>query len=155
MSPVAKVRMKMSALPDRVETNANRRPSGEYIGRVSLAAFEMRSRASPPAAGTVQMSPPETNAISDRSGEIDGSAYEGRGVGVSRVVCAIALLAARLARAKTTRASIVLRERAREAGICVSGSSSSVSGLPKKVQSEPRTRQRRLVLRAANDGQPR
>jgi hypothetical protein len=44
---------------------------------VPFAAFETSSRASPPAAGTVQMSPPETNAISLPSGAMAGSAEHG------------------------------------------------------------------------------
>src|SRR4029078_9513312 len=53
-------------------------PSGEYIGRDSVAACETSSAATPPVDGTVQMSPPETNAISLRSGESDGSEKYGR-----------------------------------------------------------------------------
>ena len=64
----------MSPPPVRVETNASFVLSGENTGWVSLAAFETRSRASPPAAGTVQMSPPDTKAISLPSGAIPGSA---------------------------------------------------------------------------------
>src|SRR5262245_12697858 len=63
----------MSPLPVRVDMNAKRVPSGEYNGRESYAACDTSSRASPPAMGTVQMSPPATNAISRRSGERDGS----------------------------------------------------------------------------------
>ena len=51
-------------------------PSGEYKGRDSVAGCETNSRASPPAVGTVQMSPPETTAISRPSGEMPGSAKE-------------------------------------------------------------------------------
>src|ERR1041385_9044917 len=62
----------MSPLPVRVERNARRLPSGDQIGRESLAGLETRRRASPPASGTVQMSPPETKATSP-PGEIEGS----------------------------------------------------------------------------------
>ena len=48
-----------------IPTNATRRDS--------LAGCESSSRASPPAAGTAQMSPPEMNAISLRSGDMVGS----------------------------------------------------------------------------------
>src|SRR5579862_2806306 len=67
----------MSPLPVRCETKASCLPSGEYNGRDSVAECETNSRASPPAAGAVQISPPETNAISERSGEMHGSAKEG------------------------------------------------------------------------------
>lgn len=63
----------MSPAPVRLDTNASCFPSGEYIGRDSVAGFEISRWASPPPTGTVQMSPPETNAISFRSGEIAGS----------------------------------------------------------------------------------
>jgi hypothetical protein len=52
-------------------------PSGEYKGRDSSAGFEISRRASPPSAGTVQISPPEANAISLPSGEMAGVAKEG------------------------------------------------------------------------------
>src|ERR1700730_17259976 len=68
----------MSPLPVRVETKASLRPSGEYIGRASVAGCETSSRATPPEAGAVQISPPETNAISERSGESAGSVRYGR-----------------------------------------------------------------------------
>src|SRR5262245_34709250 len=68
----------MSPPPVLFETNASLRPSGEYRGRDSFAGWESNNRASPPAVGTAQISPPETNAISDRSGEIDGSVKYGR-----------------------------------------------------------------------------
>src|SRR5471032_2117377 len=77
----------MSPLPVRVDVNASILPSGEYIGRASVAGSATSSRASPPAAGTVQMSPPETNATSRPSGEIPGS--------VSAGVCAEATAAKR------------------------------------------------------------
>src|SRR6185369_12280840 len=69
----------MSPLPVRDEMNASCRPSGEYSGRASFAGCETSNDATPPAAGTVQISPPETNAISLRSGESDGSVKYGRG----------------------------------------------------------------------------
>src|SRR5271155_2266502 len=68
----------MSPLPVRVETNARRLPSGEYNGRDSVAGFETSKRAAPPLTGTVQISPPETNAISVLSGEMAGSEKYGR-----------------------------------------------------------------------------
>src|SRR5947208_820056 len=67
----------MSPLPVRAEVKASRLPSGEYRGRDSFAGCEMRSRASPPRAGTSQMSPPLTNAIVDPSGEMPGSPNDG------------------------------------------------------------------------------
>src|ERR1700761_6296508 len=67
----------MSPPPVRVEMNASFFPSGEYKGRDSSAGLEMSRRASPPSEGTVQMSPPEANAISLPSGEIAGVAREG------------------------------------------------------------------------------
>src|SRR5579862_5686275 len=63
----------MSPPPVRVETNARCFPSGEYTGRDSVAGFEIKICAAPPPAGTVQISPPETNAISEPSGETPGS----------------------------------------------------------------------------------
>src|SRR6185369_5047597 len=69
----------MSPLPVRDEMNASCRPSGEYNGRASFAGCDTSSDATPPTAGTVQISPPETNAISLRSGESDGSVKYGRG----------------------------------------------------------------------------
>src|SRR4051812_49733308 len=74
----------MSPPPVRVETNASCDLSGEYIGRLSLAALEISRRASPPDAGTVQMSPPETKAISVPSGEMPGSAKAGFAAGAGR-----------------------------------------------------------------------
>src|SRR2546423_1323854 len=68
----------MSPLPVRVDTNASLRPSGEYMGRDSVAGCETSSRATPPDVGTVQMSPPDTKAISERSGERAGSVKYGR-----------------------------------------------------------------------------
>src|SRR5258706_2054495 len=67
----------MSPLPVRAEMKPSRRPSGESNGRDSFAGCETSSRASPPAAGTVQISPPETNAISTPSGESAGSVKYG------------------------------------------------------------------------------
>src|ERR1035437_838844 len=67
----------MSPFPVRVEMKASRVPSGDQSGRLSVAGCETSSRASPPANGTVQMSPPETKAISLWSGERLGSAIEG------------------------------------------------------------------------------
>ena len=55
------------------------RPSGEYRGRDSWAEWPTRRCASPPAAGTIQMSPPETNAISAPSGLGAGCAKVGPG----------------------------------------------------------------------------
>ena len=45
----------MSPPPVRVETNASSRPDGENSGRLSVAGSATSSRASPPAAGTVQI----------------------------------------------------------------------------------------------------
>src|SRR5260370_41103154 len=71
----------MSPLPVRVETNASDLPSGEKSGRDSVAGFATSNRASPPVDGTVQISPPETNAIVFPSGERDGSENGGCGGG--------------------------------------------------------------------------
>src|SRR3954468_7287102 len=90
-SPVANVRTWTSPPPVRVETNANCFLSGEYIGRLSLAALEISRRASPPDAGTVQMSPPETKAISVPSGEMPGSAKAGFAAGAGRVCASSAV----------------------------------------------------------------
>src|SRR6185503_2971585 len=69
----------MSPPPVRFEMKASLRPSGEKIGRDSLAGLDTSKRASPPLAETVQISPPETKAISARSGDNAGSAKLGRG----------------------------------------------------------------------------
>ncbi len=58
---------------------ANLLPSGEYNGRDSSAGSLTSRCASPPPAGTVQMSLPLTKAISLPSGEIAGWDNEGRG----------------------------------------------------------------------------
>src|SRR5215210_6447331 len=71
----------MSPPPVRVEMNASLRPSGEYSGRDSFDGCDTSSRATPPAVGTVQMSPPDANAISLWSGEIPGSAKVGTAAG--------------------------------------------------------------------------
>ena len=78
----------MSPPPVRVETNASSRPSGENSGRRSLAGSATSSRASPPLAGTVQMSPPDVNAISRPSGEMPGSANAYLGAAEGGGVCA-------------------------------------------------------------------
>src|ERR1700733_6867281 len=70
----------MFPAPVRVETKASFVPSGEYIGRDSVAGFVTSRCASPPVAATVQMSPPEANAISLPSGEIAGSLNDGNAV---------------------------------------------------------------------------
>src|SRR6185437_601641 len=67
----------MSPPPVRVDMKASLLPSGEYKGRDSSAGLEISRRASPPSEGTVQMSPPEANAISLPSGEMAGVAREG------------------------------------------------------------------------------
>ena len=67
----------MLAVPPRLETKASRAPSGEKIGRDSVAGSDTSSWAVPPWVGTVQMSPPETKAISDPSGDSEGSPREG------------------------------------------------------------------------------
>src|ERR1700721_1982993 len=54
------------------------------MGRDSVAGSEMSRCASPPVAGTVQISPPEAKAISWPSGERDGSASDGCG---ARALC--------------------------------------------------------------------
>src|SRR5687767_7462102 len=71
----------MSPPPVLVETNASRRPSGEKRGRDSVAGCETSNRATPPVIGTVQISPPDTKAISVRSGDMPGSATDATGVG--------------------------------------------------------------------------
>src|SRR5579884_3696260 len=67
----------MPRAPGREETNATRFPSGEKSGRDAAPSAASSRRAVPPPAGTLHTSPPETNAISEWSGEIDGSANEG------------------------------------------------------------------------------
>ena len=71
----------MSPPPVRVETNASRGRPASRAARVSVAGCDTSRRASPPAAGTVQMSPPETKAISRPSGESEGSASAAWGHG--------------------------------------------------------------------------
>src|ERR1700761_3559036 len=72
----------MSPPPVRVDMKASGVPAGEYRGRDSSAGSEISKCASPPDAGTVQMSPPETNAISLLSGDNEGWASDGRDSGV-------------------------------------------------------------------------
>src|SRR6476619_6623805 len=84
----------MSPAPVRVDVKARRLPSGENNGRDSVAGCETTRRASPPAAGTSQMSPPLTNAIVAPSGEMPGSANDGSGDTAPRGACAEAAGAA-------------------------------------------------------------
>jgi hypothetical protein len=70
---VAKVNTYTSPLPVRLDVKAIALLSGEYTGRNSVDGPVMSSRASPPFAGTVQISPPDTKAISVPSGEMEGS----------------------------------------------------------------------------------
>ena len=63
--------------PARLEVNASALPSGDHRGRLSVAGSLTKRCASPPAAGTLQMSPPETKAISRPSGDREGSPSEG------------------------------------------------------------------------------
>src|SRR5437016_4430716 len=67
----------MSPLPVRVEMKASDLPSGEKSGRDSVAGCATSSRADPPAAGALQMSPPETKTTLFASGESDGSNMAG------------------------------------------------------------------------------
>src|SRR5437588_264993 len=74
---------------------------GDGAAQYSLAyrSCDTSSRASPPDAGTVQMSPPETNAISRWSGEMAGSENEGRaGAGACAVIGATRAKEAAMAR---------------------------------------------------------
>src|SRR5580704_8050806 len=89
----------MFPAPVRVETNASFVPSGEYSGRDSVAGCVTSRCASPPAAATVQMSPPDTNAISRPSGEIAGSLNDGS------AVCAIVPFPASKAQQTSTQRS--------------------------------------------------
>ena len=91
----------MSPPPVRSEMKASLRPSGEYRGRDSVASCATSRRASPPAAGTVQMSPLETTAISERSGEIAGSLNDASGAGASPVRCPLSGAASAIATAST------------------------------------------------------
>jgi hypothetical protein len=91
-----------------LETKASRFPSGEYIGRLSFAGFEISRRASPPAAGTAQISPPDTNAISDRSGETAGSVKYGRGATLLVWLCVDSANAARSIATNAVRLPIML-----------------------------------------------
>src|SRR4051794_39637132 len=81
------------------------------MGRDSLDGWEMSSRASPPAAATVQISPPETKAISEPSVESAGSAKEGRVVGdiVGGWAAACAAIHPITARARMPKAPRVAR----------------------------------------------
>src|ERR1700712_2162661 len=83
--------------PVRVDTNASLLPSGEYKGRDSVAGSEISNRASPPAAGTVQISPPEAKATSLPSGESAGSDNEGS------EVCECSSMAVQRRRARVQR----------------------------------------------------
>src|SRR5436189_2830352 len=67
----------MSPLPVRVEMNASDFPSGEKSGRESYAGCATSKCASPPPAGAVQMSPPETKATVLPSGDSEGSKSAG------------------------------------------------------------------------------
>src|SRR5260370_20709147 len=89
----------MFQAPVRVDANATFVPAGEYSGRVSAAGCVTSRCASPPAAPTVQMSPPDTNAISRPSGEIAGSLNDGR------AVCAIVPFPATKAQQTSTQTS--------------------------------------------------
>ncbi len=71
-----------------------------------MAGFDTRRRASPPAAGTVQMSPPEAKAISERSGAMAGSVKSGRGAGA----CAVARGAGQASAAASASAAARNRE---------------------------------------------
>src|SRR5262245_25886601 len=82
----------MSPAPVRVDVKARRLPSDENNGRDSVAGCETSRWASPPAAGTSQMSPPLTNAIVAPSGEMPGSANDGNGETAPRGACAVAAL---------------------------------------------------------------
>ena len=82
-SPVSRASTYTSPLPVRVEMKASERPSGEYSGRLSVAGWATSKRASPPATGLVQMSPPETKASSVRLGDTAGSEKYGTGVGAA------------------------------------------------------------------------
>src|ERR1700722_9750492 len=97
----------MLPAPVRVETNASFVPSGEYSGLDSVAGFVTRRCASPPADGTVQISPPDANAISFPSGDIAGSLNEGK------AACAIAPFPASKAQQTRTQRS----ERRRTSGM--------------------------------------
>src|ERR1051326_4505079 len=67
----------MSPLPVRVDVNASDFPSGENSGRPSVAGCATSNRASPPLAGALQMSPPETKTTVLPSGESEGSKRAG------------------------------------------------------------------------------
>src|SRR5688572_8306347 len=69
----------MSPPPVRSETNATVLPSGEKRGCDSFAECETSNRASPPASGADHRSPPDANAISERSGAMAGSVKYGFG----------------------------------------------------------------------------
>jgi hypothetical protein len=71
---------------------ANRVPSGEYIGRDSVAGCDTSKCAAPPVNGTTQISPPETKAISDRSGEMEGSANAGFDCRTTGRLCAASVV---------------------------------------------------------------
>ncbi len=106
----------MSRLPERQEWKATSRPSGEGLGVKSVAASVTSRLATPPAAGTVQMSPPETTASSAPSGEIAGSAKDGSadtdGRAYSAARCPLMGGAAAIANASTPPAMTHLRLRA-------------------------------------------
>src|SRR5439155_776229 len=85
------------------DANARCFPSGENSGRDSVAGCDTSSRASPPRAGTSQMSPPLTNAIVEPSGEMPGSAKDGSDAAAAlRGACAPAGLKACATKTVTT-----------------------------------------------------
>src|SRR5262245_4869645 len=96
----------MSPAPVRVDVKARRLPSGENNGRDSVAGCETSRRASPPAVGTSQMSPPLTNAIVAPSGEMPGSANDGNGETTPRDACVAATLKGR-ATSRTATAAML------------------------------------------------
>src|SRR6185437_769691 len=62
----------MSPFPVRCDSNASHLPSGEYIGCAFVAGSAISRCAAPPCAATVQIAPPEANAIVAPSGDSAG-----------------------------------------------------------------------------------
>jgi hypothetical protein len=95
----------------REQTAHHARAHASETDHSELHVQHLLSIATPPDDGTVQMSPPDTNAIVDPSGEIAGSAYAGRGVMALSAGAALEATAAptsrRTAASRCMRGSIV------------------------------------------------
>ena len=125
---------------------AGRRAS--TAGATRCAGCDTSSRASPPAAGTVQMSPPETKAISAPSGETAGSLNAGCGAAFG----ACAVRARAMVRARQSATSVLRMESPSSADqqLAVGSWHLAFSTWPRAC----RVRPSRSVLRAVAAGAP-